>query len=84
MVLPISIEGLTSNEDGLYRLSDLDARMAEAMAEYDAIEDAPTAVSSAASSTSANLKRAYMLNGVSATASSRGIMVIDHQKVIRK
>ncbi len=40
MVLPITIEGLTPNADGLYRLSDLDARMAEAMAEYDAIEDA--------------------------------------------
>ena len=39
MVLPITIEGLTPNADGLYRLSDLDARMAEAMAEYDAIED---------------------------------------------
>lgn len=40
MVLPITIDGLTPNADGLYRLSDLDARMAEAMAEYDAIEDA--------------------------------------------
>lgn len=40
MVLPITIEGLTANSDGLYRLSDLDARMAETMAEYDAIEDA--------------------------------------------
>ncbi len=40
MVLPIAVDGLTPNADGLYRLSDLDARMAEAMAEYDAIEDA--------------------------------------------
>lgn len=39
MVLPITIDGLIPNADGLYRLSDLDARMAEAMAEYDAIED---------------------------------------------
>ena len=39
MVLPVTIEGLTTNADGLYRLADLDARMAEAMAEYDAIED---------------------------------------------
>ena len=43
MVRPVSIEGLTPNADGLYRLSDLDARIAEAMAEYDAIEEAPTA-----------------------------------------
>jgi len=40
MVLPVTITGLTPNADGLYRLNDLDARMAEAMAEYDAIEDA--------------------------------------------
>ena len=39
MVMPVTIDGLTPNSDGLYRLSDLDARMAQAMAEYDAIED---------------------------------------------
>ena len=40
MVKSITVDGLTANEDGLYRLADLDARMAEAMAEYDAIVDA--------------------------------------------
>ena len=39
MVMPVTVEGLTANSDGLYRLSDLDARFAKAMAEYDAIED---------------------------------------------
>ncbi len=39
MVQTVTVEGLTANGDGLYRLADLDARMAEAMAEYDAIED---------------------------------------------
>ena len=48
MVLPVSVEGLAPNADGLYRLSDLDARIAEAMAEYDAIEDASTALAPAA------------------------------------
>lgn len=48
MVRPVSIEGLTPNADGLYSLSDLDARIAEAMAEYDAIEDASTALAPAA------------------------------------
>ena len=38
MVQTVTIEGLTANSDGLYRLADLEARMAEAMAEYDAIE----------------------------------------------
>ena len=45
MILPVTIEGLTANSDGLYRLSDLDARMAETMTEYDAIEDAKTSAS---------------------------------------
>ena len=39
MVKPVTIDGLTPNSDGLYCLSELDARMAEAMAEYDAIVD---------------------------------------------
>ncbi len=42
MVLPVAVEGLTPNADGLYRLTDLNARFAETMAEYDAIEDTPT------------------------------------------
>ena len=42
MVMPVTVEGLIANEDGLYRLSDLDNRMAEAMSEYENIEDAPT------------------------------------------
>ena len=42
MVLPVTVEGLTPNADGLYRLTDLNARFAETMAEYDAIEDVPT------------------------------------------
>ena len=42
MIMPVTIEGLTANDDGLYRLSDLDNRMAEAMTEYENIEDAPT------------------------------------------
>ena len=44
MVKPITVKGLTVNSDGLYRLSDLDARFAEAMGEYEAIEDMPTAI----------------------------------------
>ena len=48
MVLPVSVEGLAPNADGLYRLSDLDARFAEAMSENDAIEDEPIVLSPAA------------------------------------
>ena len=39
--MPVTVEGLTVNDDGLYRLSDLDNRMVEAMTEYDSIEDEP-------------------------------------------
>lgn len=39
MVLPVTVEGLTTNSDGLYRLSDLDARMVETITEYEAIAD---------------------------------------------
>ena len=39
MVLPVTVDGLTTNTDGLYHFSDLDARFAKAMEEYEAIED---------------------------------------------
>ncbi len=39
MVMPVVVKDLTTNDDGLYRLSDIDARMASAMAEYDAIDN---------------------------------------------
>ena len=42
MVVPVTVEGLTPNSDGLYRLADLDARFLATMAEYEAIVDAPT------------------------------------------
>ena len=42
MVMPVTIEGLIANSDGLYRLEDLDTRMMETMGEYDAINDDST------------------------------------------
>ena len=42
MVMPVTIEGLIANSDGLYRLEDLDTRMMETMGEYDAIIDEST------------------------------------------
>jgi glucose-1-phosphatase len=44
MVKSVTVTGLTPNADGLYRLADLDARFAEAMGQYEAIVDEPTAV----------------------------------------
>ena len=82
MVQAVTIEGMTANSDGLYRLADFDARMAEAMAEYDAIEDAPTAVSSPMRTTATSEGHSYTLNGIPANASTRGIVINNDKKVI--
>jgi glucose-1-phosphatase len=82
MVQTVTIEGLTANSDGLYRLADLDARMAEAMAEYDAIEDAPTAVSAATRAATSEV-HSYTLNGTPADVSTRGIVILNDKKIIR-
>jgi len=83
MILSVSIEGLTANADGLYHLSDIDGRMAEAMAEYDAIEDAPTAVRSARIIPISE-GRAYTLQGTQANDSTRGIVIENNKKVVRR
>ena len=84
MVLPVTVEGLSANEDGLYSMTDLDARFAETMAEYDAIEDAATDVSSAARIIPINQGRSYTLSGTLANDSTRGIIITDNQKVLKK
>ena len=83
MVRPVTIEGLTANSDGLYRLADVDARMAEAMAEYDAIEDVPTAVRAASgdASTSAAI---YNLQGQRLDTLQQGVYIVDGRKKIMK
>ena len=83
MVLPVNIEGLTANADGLYRLVDIDARMAEAMAEYDAIDDETTAVSSARI-VPIGPTRAYRLDGTQAKDSTRGIVIENNRKYVRE
>ncbi len=82
MVQTVTVEGLTANSDGLYRLADLDSRMAGAMAEYDAIEDAPTAVSSAVRAVTTSEGRSYTLSGTPANASTRGIVIRNDKKII--
>ncbi len=85
MVKPVTVEGLTPNSDGLYRLSDLDDRMAEAMAEYDAIEDAPTAVR-AVSKTDDNTKAAaiYNLQGQRLDSLQHGLNIVGGEKKMVK
>lgn len=82
MVLPVTIEGLTANSDGLYHLSDLDARMAETMAEYDAIEDSPTAIRAVASINAASQPAAiYNLQGLQLDSPQRGINIVGGEKI---
>ena len=84
MVLPVTVEGLTPNADGLYRLADLDARFAETMAEYDAIEDASTDVRPAARIIPIRNSRSFTLGGTQANDSTSGIVITDNQKVLKK
>ena len=83
MVLPVTIDGLNANSDGLYRLSDLDTRMAEAMAEYDAIEDAPTAVSATINNESASQSAAiYNLTGQQLDTLQHGMNIVGTKKIL--
>ncbi len=82
MILPVTISGLTPNADGLYRLADIDARMAEAMAEYEAIDDAPASVPATRVIPVAGT--VYNLHGAPATKSKPGIVIENSHKVVRK
>ena len=85
MVMPITVEGLTANSDGLYRLADLDARMASAMAEYDAIEDVPTAVSNVSKSDlEASSAAIYNLQGQRLDTPQPGVNIIGGKKKVAK
>ena len=85
MVMSVTVDGLTANSDGLYRLSDLDSRMTQAMGEYDAIEDAPSAVRAASLSDSSSQSAAiYNLLGQRLDKPQRGINIIDGTKSVVK
>ena len=85
MVLPITVEGLTANSDGLYLLSDLDARMGTAMAEYEAIEDVPTAVSNVSKSDlKASSAAIYNLQGQRLDTPQPGVNIIGGKKKVIK
>ena len=85
MVLPITIKGLTANSDGLYRLSDLDARMTETMGEYDAITDAPTAVRTVSQTGTASQPAViYNLQGQRLDTLQRGVNIVNGTKTFVK
>ena len=83
MVLPVTIDGLTANSDGLYRLSDLNTHMANAMAEYEAIEDEPTAVRAANHSEAVSQPAAiYNLQGQRLDTLQHGVNIIEGKKIV--
>ena len=84
MVMPITVEGLTANSDGLYRLVDLDARMGTAMAEYEAIEDAPTAVSNQIVNSKSSDSKWYNLQGQRLDTPQPGVNIIGGKKKVIK
>ena len=84
MVLPVTVEGLTANDDGLYRLADLDAHIANAMAEYEAIEDVPTAVRSVTQPEASQSAAIYNLQGQRLDTLKRGVNIVSGTKTIVK
>ena len=81
MVMPVTVEGLTANSDGLYRLADLDGRMATAMAEYEAIEDAPTSVRTVTEEHQSDA--VYNLQGQRLEGMQRGINIVGGKKIMQ-
>ena len=85
MVLPVTIGALTANADGLYRLSDLDKHMANAMAEYEAIKDEATAVRAVAQSETASQPEAiYNLQGQRLDTLQSGVNIAGRTKIYVK
>ena len=81
MVMPITVEGLTANSDGLYRLAELDTRMANAMAEYDAIEDAPAAVKT--TMVGQQPAAIYNLQGQRLDSFQHGVNIVGGKKLVQ-
>ena len=85
MILPVTVEGLTPNADGLYRLVDLDRHIAAAMAEYEAIEDAPTTVRTVTQPSAAPQSAVvYNLKGQRLDSLQHGLNIVGGEKVMMK
>ena len=81
MVMPITVKGLTANSDGLYRWADLDARFAEAMAEYEAIDDVTTDAEAAPLSEPTKSAAIYNLQGQRLDVPQHGVNIIGGKSV---
>ena len=81
--MPVTINGLTPNSDGLYRLSDLDARMAETMAEYEAIVDDDAVDAPAPQFIIFQPDDTYNLHGQRVETPQRGVIIEGGRKRIQ-
>ena len=81
MIMPVTVQGLTANSDGLYRLADIDTRMAGAMAEYEAIEDVPASVRTVEAAQ--NPAAIYNLQGQQLEGFQRGVHIVGGKKIVQ-
>jgi glucose-1-phosphatase len=81
MIMPVTVQGLTANSDGLYRLADIDERMGNAMAEYEAIEDVPASVRTVEAERKSTA--VYNLQGQQLEGFQRGVIVVGGKKIVQ-
>jgi glucose-1-phosphatase len=81
MIMPVTVQGLTANSDGLYRLADIDERMGNAMAEYEAIEDVPASVRTVEAERKSTA--VYNLQGQQLEGFQRGVIVVGEKKIVQ-
>lgn len=86
MIGTVTVEGLTPNADGLYRLADLDVRFTETINEYEAITDDATSISAPQQAPAASASASYYnLQGIRFESPQTGMNIEDSgKKVLRK
>jgi len=82
-VFSVPIEGLTANEDGLYLLDDLTARLGERIAQYDELLTG-IASTRAVAQNDGTRARIFKLDGTPADEETRGIVIDNGKKKVVK
>ncbi|MBQ4413409.1 MAG: hypothetical protein II860_04660, partial [Prevotella sp.] len=82
-VFSVPIEGLTANEDGLYLLDDLTARLGERIAQYDELLTG-IASTRAVAQNDGTRARIFKLDGTPADEETRGIVIVNGKKKVVK
>ena len=81
MVMPVTVNGLIANSDGLYRMSDIDARFASTMSEYEAITDEPDAIGAVQQPEPTRPAAIYNLQGQRLSQPQYGINILGGEKI---